>query len=180
MAIIKCQFGHYYDNVKYKECPHCNTDNVNESEYNEVTIAKIAGDRMKKNLASFVAGKDERTIGIYSLKGQFKPVVGWFICTEGNEKGRDYRISSGRNFIGRSYQMDISISDDKEISRDNHCSVVFDPKSILFSIVPGESIVYHNGNELLKPMELKPYDKIILGKTTLQFVPYCKEGVMWE
>lgn len=182
MAIIKCEKGHFYDDVKYTECPHCKADAKKpvQKEDDVKTIAKISSDRMKRNLASFVAGNDSKTVGVYTSKGKFNPVVGWLVCTEGPERGRDYRITSGRNFIGRSYQMDITISDDSEISRENHCSIVYDPKSMTFSIMPGSSMAYHNEKEIIEPTTVAPYDKIVLGSTTLQVIPYCKEGVSWE
>ena len=117
-------------------------------EENEKTVAKISSDKIKKNLAAFAAGGDERTISIFSSKGHFVPVVGWLVCTDGVEKGRDYRLVSGRNFIGRAYQMDVSIPDDKGISRENHCSVVYDPKTKKFCLVPGENVVFYNGEKI--------------------------------
>ena len=181
MGIIKCENGHFFDDLKYKKCPHCEMEEKKSASINneEKTVAKISVDRKRNSLASFVAGDEERTVGIFSSKGTFLPVVGWLVCIEGVEKGRDYRIASGRNFIGRAYQMDITISDDQEISKENHCSVIYDPKSFKFTLAPGSSISYINGEEVRKPVELRIYDKISLGKTVLQFVPYCKEGVSW-
>ena len=181
MGIIKCEKGHFYDDVKYDSCPHCK-GTVSSSasvDKDEKTIAKIANDKARKSLASFIAYGDERTVGIYSSKGSFIPVVGWLVCIDGKEKGRDYRVVSGRNFIGRAHQMDITISDDPEITRENHCSIVFDPKSAIYNLVPGNSIVYCNDVEVTEPKQLEAYDKIGLGKTVLHFIPYCKEGVCW-
>ena len=162
VAIIKCEKGHFYDDVKYDSCPHCkaSAQKPEVAEDNEKTIAKIMTDKKRSSLVSFIADGDERTVGIYSSKGKFMPVVGWLVCTEGNEKGRDYRIVSGRNFIGRAYQMDITISDDTEITRENHCSIIYDPKSMAYSIVPGNSVAYCNGEKVIKPTELKAYDCI--------------------
>ncbi len=181
MGIIKCDKGHFYDDVKYDACPHCAAASQSSAadDDNEKTIAKIVSDKKRNNLASFVAGNDERTISIYSSKGSFMPVVGWLVCIDGVEKGRDYRVISGRNFIGRAYNMDITISDDPEISRERHCSIIFDPKSLKFNFAPGSSVSYLNGEKVTEPVVLCAYDKITLGKTVLQFIPYCKEGVNW-
>ncbi len=181
MAIIKCEKGHFYDNVKYGECPHCKAEANKPSSAGDdsKTIAKIAGDKMKKNLISLAAGGDERTVGIFSGKKDIAPVVGWFVCVDGPEKGRDWRIANGRNFVGRSYKTDIALSADEQVSRENHCSVVYDPKSNVYSLVPGESMVYHKGNEVTSPINLEAYDLITVGQTTLQFVPYLRKGVEW-
>lgn len=180
MAITKCEKGHFYDDEKYQKCPHCEADSRKaENNDNELTVARISDTIAKKSLAAFVAGNDERTVSIFSSKDLKSPVVGWLVCISGNEKGRDYRIKSGRNFIGRAHQMDITIADDQQISRDKHCSVVFDPKSIQFSLVPGSGVAYLNGEKVTEPRSISPYDKISLGQSEFQFVPFCKEGVMW-
>ena len=44
------------------------------------------------------------------------PVVTWLVCIDGPSKGRDYRIHSQNNFIGRSRSMDICIEGDNTIS----------------------------------------------------------------
>ena len=43
----------------------------------------------------------------------FTPVVGWLVCTEGPDRGHDYRIRTGYNHIGRAEHMDICIRGDK-------------------------------------------------------------------
>ena len=173
MGIIKCENGHFYDNVKYDKCPHCSMANTKGAsvEEEEKTIAKIAGDRKRGSLAAFVAGGEERTVSIFSSKGTFLPVVGWLVCIEGPERGRDYRLTSGRNFLGR---------DDPKISREKHCSIIFDPKNLKFTLAPGAGLSYVNDKEAVNPVALKAYDKISMGETVLQLVPYCKEGVEWK
>ncbi len=181
MGIVKCEKGHFYDNVKYDTCPHCSAAGKSGAvaEEEEKTIAKIAGAKQRSSLASFVAGNEERTVSIFSKKGSFSPVVGWLVCVDGPERGRDYRLISGRNFVGRSHQMDITIVDDPEISREKHCSVIYDPKAVRFTLAPGAGLSYINGAQAVDPTPLNAYDKISLGKTTVQLVPYCKEGVEW-
>ena len=76
--------------------------------------------------------------------------------------------------------MDVAVVDDPEICREKHCSVIFDPKNFQFTLAPGAGLSYVNEQEAVNPVGLKAYDKISLGKTTLQLVPYCKEGVEWK
>jgi hypothetical protein len=119
---------------------------------------------------------------IWASKTGFDPVVGWLVCVEGPEKGRDYRIRAERNFIGRSPHMDIAITGDDAISRENHAVVTFNPKNGIFRIAPGESrgLIYLNDEEVLTPVVLNAYDKVEIGATKLTFVPFCGERFQWE
>ena len=107
-------------------------------------------------------------------------MVGWLVCVEGAEKGRDYRIHAGRNFIGRSLKMDIAVVDDVKISRENHCSVVYDPHSNGFSLVPGEGTnTYLGGQQIMKPQPINDNDEIKLGDSMFVFISYCKGERKW-
>jgi len=76
--------------------------------------------------------------------------------------------------------MDICITEDDTITRENHCSVVFDPKGKVFYISPGEgSITYLNDKLLDDSGKLTEGDVITAGSTDLVFIPYCKEGRTW-
>lgn len=110
------------------------------------------------------------------------PVVGWLVCVEGVHKGEDFKIKRGRNFIGRSGNMDISISGDKAISRDKHAILTYDPKSITFFIQPGLSseLCYVNQEAVLVPTKLNINDRIVLGDTELIFIPFCSTEFTWE
>jgi pSer/pThr/pTyr-binding forkhead associated (FHA) protein len=108
-------------------------------------------------------------------------VVGWFVVKHGPEKGKDYRIRSENNTIGRDDDMNISIKDNM-VSRQRHAYVIFEPQTNRFFIKPGDArgLVHRNGNVVLQPEELHAYDEILLGKTTLVFVPLCGEHFKWE
>jgi pSer/pThr/pTyr-binding forkhead associated (FHA) protein len=108
--------------------------------------------------------------------------VGWLVCVEGPDRGRDYRIHTERNYIGRAPTMDIAITGDPAISRDNHAVLSYNPKRHTFRLAPGESrgIVYLNDEEVDSTIELQPYDRIELGETKLLFVPFCGERFVWS
>lgn len=110
------------------------------------------------------------------------PVVGWLVCVEGADKGRDYRIHTERNFIGRAQHMDICVSGDDSISRERHAILSFDPKKKQFWIQPGEStgLVYLNGDAVYVPMELKDRDLVELGQTKLMFLAFVNSSFQWH
>ena len=109
------------------------------------------------------------------------PVVGWLVCTGGVNKGADYRLHQGRNFIGRSSEMDICITGDNTVSRSSHAVVVYDPRGNVYLAQPGSSkeLFYINDNLVLNPVELKAMDILSLGDTKLMFVPLCGEKFHW-
>lgn len=84
------------------------------------------------------------------------PVVGWLVCTEGVNKGTDYRLHQGRNFVGRSSEMDVCILGDNTVSRSSHAIVVYDPRSNVYLAQPGSSkeLFYVNDKLVLRPAEV--------------------------
>ena len=118
--------------------------------------------------------------GRRSRSGQ--PVVGWLVCVEGCCKGADFKLRAGRNYIGRSIEMDVAIPGDAAIARDRHASVAFDPQNRLFVAVPGESAEhsYLNGSMLLMPTQLESYDILAVGGTKFVFIPLCGERFAWD
>lgn len=184
--LTRCKNGHYYDASKHHSCPFCGVQNL------EIDIQKTMAKRSQtgsgepgvtRPIAGGAPGQDAgRTVGIYKKKLGFDPVVGWLVAIEGPERGRDFRIVSEKNFIGRSETMDISIPGDPSVSRENHAVVSFNPKNNSFRLFPGDSkgLVYLNDEELISPELLKPYDKIELGETVLLFVPFCGEQFVWK
>lgn len=112
----------------------------------------------------------------------FQPVVGWLVCTEGPAKGRDYRIHSQYNYIGRGQHMDICISGDDCISTDRAAVIAYDSEEKFFSFGPsmGHNVVRVNGKMLMNAVVLNAYDELTIGKTKLLFVPLCGERFDWN
>ena len=112
----------------------------------------------------------------------FIPVVGWLVCVEGTSKGKDYRIHSQYNYIGRARHMDICISGDDCISAERAAIIAYDDQEKIFSFGPGtgHNIVRVNGKMVMNAVILNPYDVLTIGKTTLQFVPFCGERFDWN
>lgn len=200
----RCTNGHYYDETKHSLCPHCGVNidlnlgvtmpkrptpseelGKTQAKFPDAnpelgkTVAKIQ-ENMKNN--SVHRQNDSKTVAVVRKKIGIDPVVGWLVCIDGPDKGKDFRIRSERNFIGRSEKMDICIASDDAISRDNHAIVSYSPKKRLFRIYPGDSrgLVYLNDEEVIMADELKRYDVIELGKTKLMFIPFCSDNFEWE
>lgn len=110
------------------------------------------------------------------------PVVGWLVCVEGVEKGRDYRLHADNNYIGRDPSMDVCISGDETISRARHAVITYDFESKTFYLTPkdGRSNPCLNGKPVMTMVELKANDRIRLGQTTLLFFPLCSDAFDWR
>lgn len=202
--ISRCSNGHWYDNSVYRSCPHCKLESeklcirLEEIEEDDRTISIAEADiSLGEELGAIIGNAngnsansqgfreemdDDRTMsfGFFGVSS-IQPVTGWLVCMTGSERGKDYHLHSGKNFLGRSTSMDIVLIDDKSISRDRHCSVTYDPLSNQFFVSSeGGNATYKNGNLLETPDVLEEGDRIMVGETTLLFIPFCKEERKWE
>jgi len=192
MAMRRCKQGHYYEADRYSTCPACGVDGLSVGP----TKPKSREDKPKglddagaTPLPSTQAKgqtppdrvEEIRTVGVVQKKIGIDPVVGWLVCIEGAEHGRDYRIRSERNLIGRSSTMDICIKGDDTISRTNHAVISYEPRRGTFRLSAGEGrgLVYRNEEAVEATSELNPYDIIEVGQTKLMFVPFCGEHFRW-
>ena len=172
MKMVQCEKGHFYDQERSGKCPYCNNSGNDTSR----TVA-----------FSQMADNDDdvgKTVAIFKKKKNFKidPVVGWLTAITGQEKGRDYRIHSDNNFIGRDSGMDICIDYDETISREKHAIISFDTRSLSFFLSPseGRSIIRINDMPIYQTTKLNDFDRIELGETLLIFRSLCGENFSWE
>ena len=178
---------------------------------NDITVGPADGDTPTVSMDQFQGGNDDdddHTVGFFddvfdaaakeATKGPTipgmppqasvqrvnkvsTPCVGWLVALGGEHVGTDFRLKVGKNFIGRSPKMDIALTEDKSVSRERHAIVVYDPKSNMYLIQPGESssLAYHNNNLLLTPEKLEAYDMITVGDVNLLFMPLCGAKFSW-
>ena len=193
MEMRKCINGHYYDASVHQECPYCSNrasggmtlpleENGESLTIPLTTDSNSDGHTAALNYAINNADSDEsRTVALIKEEKGIDPVVGWIICVEGNEKGRDYRIHADNNYIGRSSRMDICIRGDETVSRDNHAVISYDTVDNTYYFSPGDgrAIVRLNEKALFQTSEIKAYDKITIGKSSFLFIPLCGDEFHW-
>ena len=112
-----------------------------------------------------------------------RPATGWLVCIEGPTKGVDYRLYSGYTYIGRDAAKNQVAIPDQHISSEPSARILYDVPSRKFFINEtngARNPVYLNGNLFDGRVELKAYDMIKLGNTSLLFVPLCTEKFAWE
>ncbi|MBQ7499895.1 MAG: FHA domain-containing protein [Clostridia bacterium] len=187
MAIIKCPQGHYYDDNKTSDCPYCAKLEVippDPGDMNEKLTSYVIPTEEEDGALTEAFGEnvseDDRTVGMFFSDTENMFTVGWLVCTDGIQKGKSYVIYSGRNFAGRSTDMDIVLSDDYKIKRDNHFAVVYDPKDSVFYFVAGDGASYVNGEFISSQCVLNEGDEITAGDSTYCFVPFCKGDRKWN
>ncbi len=201
MKLTKCSNGHFYDSDIYSSCPHCG-GGVSPDEGRTVPFqdAPGSGDRETLDLDSYNSSEgmggvapvdedDNKTISIYQSKKAVEsgavsaaPTVGWLVCTKGKFYGQDFRLKSGRNFIGRGSQMDICLAGENSVSRERHATIIHEPRKNIFIAQPGESreLFYINGNVVLSPVQMKKNDVMQIGDVQLMLIPCCDEAFNWE
>lgn len=194
MAITRCPNGHFYDPETNDSCPWCaavSAENLDGTRRAFVETAAVpdSGATVKINPQNQPKGAPGRsaideghTVAVFKKRIGIDPVVGWLVCIDGSDRGRDYRIRSEKNGVGRSDTMDICIRGDETISRSDHAFIVHDPKKNIFRIQAGLSrgLIYLNGEEVIASEKLNAYDRIEMGESTFLFVPFCGENFQWE
>jgi hypothetical protein len=111
-----------------------------------------------------------------------KPVCGWIVCIKGPSRGHAYKIKAGKNFIGRSDDMDIQILGDDKIAHRRHAVIAYDPKKRNTMLLPGDSseLVYCQNEPVYAPVELDVNNNIELGESQFLFVPFCGNHFNWN
>lgn len=125
---------------------------------------------------------DNKTVAIFQKKYGMDPVVGWLVCIEGPDKGKDYRLYNKINVIGRSQENDVVLDKEQTVSQRNHARLAYDAKHNNFQIIPGDgsNVIYVNDEPLYVPHLLSAYDVIEFGDTKLMFVPFCAPQFQWN
>lgn len=198
MAVVRCNKEHYYDDAKYKSCPHCEDeqktvainnhgDSSGGSEKHEPRPTpkrrhRNSGDEKTENhWGNRCTKEDEDTIELYPVPNETRLLAGWLVEVTGPSKGRDHRLYYGWNRIGTAKGMDIVISDGKKDSEAMQAAIAFDKRSEKTYLVNGEkSLTYLNDRPLSKSEELAEGDVIKIGEQQFIFIPFCKGGRTWE
>ncbi len=127
-------------------------------------------------------GGHTRILGYESVV-RADPVVGWLVVLDGPGKGNFRPIFKGSNTIGRapSQRVPIDFGDDA-ISGEKQAFLTYDERKRSYQLVPNlerPNLVYHNDSALVSNVDLKAHDKVMLGRTTLLFVPLCGPDFDW-
>lgn len=210
MALTECANGHLYDSEQYAICPYCN-GGENRIEFGGgaafdvgktapvgggfgpsggasagglAGMAEVGATVAPQSYRKAMEEKEDtgKTVGVFQKKMKIEPVVGWLVCIEGPDKGKDFRIWAKNNTIGRSEKMDLCIKGDTTISRENHARLAYDEKHNNFHLIPAESTnnIYLNEEPIYIPTKLEGYDLIEFGDSKFIFVSFCNDKFTWS
>lgn len=197
-----CSAGHVYDADQFPSCPYCNR-NTRAIQFGATAApAGYGATTAPAGYGAAPAGRDDtigqtvmpeairrrmeqerdnRTVGEFKRKLGYEPVVGWLVCVEGPEVGKDYRLYGRINTIGRAEGNDVVLAQEHTVSQKNHVRLAYDAKHNNFQLIPGEgtNVTYLNDEPLYVPQKLNAYDVLEMGDTKLIFVPLCSERFRW-
>ena len=173
-----CDNGHYYDKDRYSSCPYCKPAGADIPPAGggmSVTTPLRGGEQGHESAGG-------KTVRLTVSETGVDPVVGWLVCVEGGDKGRDFRLHAGNNFVGRSSDRDVCLGRDPSVSG-KHFSVSYDKRHDRYFVSMGEGkeIVYVNDEPLgAGSVTLQKGDRIEVAHTKLIFIPLDSELVTWE
>ena len=197
-----CSAGHVYDADQFPSCPYCNR-NTRAIQFGATAApAGYGATTAPAGYGAAPAGRDDtigqtvmpeairrrmeqerdnRTVGEFKRKLGYEPVVGWLVCVEGPEVGKDYRLYGRINTIGRAEDNDVVLAQEHTVSQKNHVRLAYDAKHNNFQLIPGEgtNVTYLNDEPLYVPQKLNAYDVLEMGETKLIFVPLCNDRFRW-
>lgn len=188
--MMRCEEGHFFDPAKHSSCPWCakpldmggaSRPSPAEGKTRPLVAVDSAPATPPRVASSPANAEHGVTRRLDAQPTGISPVVGWLVCVEGPEKGRDYRLHSEKNFVGRAASMDIAIAGDDSISREKHAVVTFEPKKRTFWLHPGDAsgLVYLNGEMVHSPMQINADDVIEIGKSKLVLAPFSSAKLTW-
>ncbi len=143
----------------------------------------VAGDDGDETVVISAQDIEQGATGRERVQQRESVPAAWLCIVSDHQFGRSFTVSLGRNRIGRGdgnhIRMDIG---DSMISKRDHASIVADPKTRTFHIVPGESanLAYLNEQPVLQPQQLSDRDRIQIGMTEFIFVQYFGNYVDWR
>lgn len=199
MAILCCDRGHYFDDIKYESCPICmqevslRAESMNEQETvaryeiggmehsDAVTIMDSSAIESVTELIvernyDAVAQSEEGGLGLLAPQPL---TVGWLVCTSGRLRGASFPLYVGKNLVGSEDRNDIAIKD-SELCPFAHFFVVYDERTAEYHFAAGKGYATVNGSFVAGSVELKESDEITVGELSLVFVPYCNEKRGWS
>lgn len=190
----QCERGHIYDEKAYSACPYCSQGGIagvrpldnaapefpKTAPLNNGSVpdfpatlpldapeAPKAPARPKKEMSATVALNT-------SDDGEYV-TCGWLVVTSDTKKGKSFIVHSEKNTLGRGSSFDINLSFDESISKNGDAVITYDSrgKKFFITLAAGKNNIYHNGNLLLTPEEIKDYDVLEIGATKLVFRSFC-------
>lgn len=110
------------------------------------------------------------------------PVVGWLVAVSGVHFGESFQLYVGKNTIGRSSSNKVVLGLDQSISRENHATIIYEPKRKEFYLQSGiaDGLIYLNDSFVNGSQLMKSKDILEIGSSKLILIPLCGIDFTWE
>ena len=192
----RCEKGHMYkENVA--ECPYCPKGSTKSNDKTEVAgdakldkteifvdsspkteevkqkmpvARKIPNDESQDLNKTFIQGVTEDDSKEESSPRSTRKLMGWIVSFSNDPMGIDYKIYEGRNFLGTSSKLDITIGGDQSISG-NHALILCRKQKFWIKDEMSSNGTFLNEEEIEpnESPELKDGDNIKIGSTIFKF-----------
>lgn len=178
----RCSFGHFYDAVRYPQCPHCRT----------MQYTPVMSDEEKREVARlasiYVHGEKQETIhpvvperSISQRRKENYYVTGWLVCIEGPETGRCYPLYHGENGVGTDEKNAVCLDRDPSVTSPVHCVIQYTQETAVFYLIPEKDRPVYVNNVLLdSPVSIRTGDLVGVGKSLMEFVAFCVGEHKWN
>lgn len=198
----QCPRGHIYDEKANKDCPYCRSDGnsgfqamggashdfprtvpVTGAADDQPFPATMPADSYAQSPEYGHGGSSggmSVTVALDETPAGISPVKGWLVAVDGEKTGICFNIHGEQNSIGRGSKFDINLSYDNTVSSDGNAVIAYDSRNRKFFISPvlgkGKNNLYVNDSMLLTPLEIKDYDRLLIGSVTYVFRSFCNES----
>ena len=197
-----CPKGHAYDS-SLPSCPFClpnqgvglnqtapanpydgtlpPTAPVNQYDSNQGgSVAPTMPVQQKTKFIGDLSVTSNATSTQQAVQARVRPVVGWLVCVQGPDIGKDFRLHTHFNHVGRNKDQDVCLSD-PTVSGE-HFTVSYDMQHNHYfaDMNKGSTFVYINSYPLGGRTVLKKGDQIKVGDSLLVFIPLEQQDVKWN
>ena len=165
-------------------------DDVTVGVFAEGVAAEAKTNTLLEQVKAATDDNDVKTTGFFAPQKSAdsirqtmqQPPVGWLVCLTGTHVGKDYRVVSGKNSIGRTDDNAIALPGELSVSREKHAWVIFEPKKQEFYLKSGNEsgLVYLNDENVFDVVPLHTGDVLELGDVKMVFVALCGEKFNWN
>ena len=181
----ECVNGHMYDPEQNSTCPHCRSENHTVGVTEPGAITEPSGNSTMPLDDYGKPFNPTETMPGWEIFGEkqkvpFNPVVGWLVVVEGECRGRDFRLVSGVNSVGRGIKQAVSMETDQRMSRE-HCSLYYYHEINEFYIEDHSSHgTFLNKKPVIQRTQIQNGDRIKAGHTTFLLRTLCDDTFVWE
>lgn len=165
------------------ETPSGEVKKKTTSEPLAVAVQRVSAMDEGKTLSYFNAMTNQGdATGAINVNKASEPVVGWLVAISGVHFGESFQLYVGKNTIGRSGENKVVLGLDQSVSRDNHATIIYEPKRREFYLQSGNSdgLIYLNDSFVNGSQIMKEKDTLEIGSTKLFFIPLCGTEFSWE